>query len=110
MVEMSTTIQRLPRIRVLMWTRQARNVILNQVHDLLPADLRIYRENLESILDELAKNAIKANHKYLMIRERIRDFLAKPGMPSTLLDEMTEAICDDALKFNEFIGEHKDLF
>jgi len=106
---MSNTIQRLPRIRILMWTRQARNAILNQLNDLLPEDLRIAREALESILDELAKNAIKANHKYLMIRDRIREALMKPGMSPTIIREMTDSICDDAVQFNEFMSQHPGL-
>ncbi len=106
---MSETLRRLPRIRVLMWTKQARTSILDEVTSLLPVELQVYQESLESIIDELSKNAIKANHKYLMIRSRIRDFLRDPNRSPRIINEMTNSICTDAVQYNEFLEKHPKI-
>lgn len=44
-----------------------------------------------------------------MIRDRIREALMKPGMSPTIIREIADSICNDAVQFNEFMSQHPGL-
>ncbi|MBE7439016.1 MAG: hypothetical protein HS115_11215 [Spirochaetales bacterium] len=88
------------RFRVFLWTRKARSLLLEKISRLLPPDRHALLPGFQSIVDELAKNALKANYKYVLIRRRIQE-KADP-------DQM-EPICEDALRYNEFLDRYPEL-
>lgn len=96
------------RVRVLLWTRKARNTILAKLEAMSPV-LAAHRRALESILDELSKNALKANYKFILIRNRIIAFLEKEGLSGAELSDRVEEICNDIARYNEFIAEHPEI-
>ncbi len=96
------------RVRVLLWTRKARNTILGKLEEMSP-EMATHRRALESILDELSKNALKANYKYILIRNRIIARLERSGLAGVELRDRAEEICNDIARYNEFIHENEDL-
>ena len=99
--------QRTPRIRILLWTRRSREILRDKLAELLadlPAGLL---ETLGVVLDELAKNAIKANHKHLLIRHRIVEGLRRDaGLNLEEAQLRAAEICEDTVNYNEFLDEH----
>ncbi len=101
-----TATLRSPRIRILLWTRRSKTTVLEKLEPLLPEGYKDHIKGIESILDELSKNAIKANHKHLIIRKRIAAFMEKnPGAVEHELDD----ICMDMSLYNDFVREHPDV-
>ena len=96
------------RVRVLLWTRKARNTILSKLEEMSPS-IPAFRRALESILDELAKNALKANYKFILIRNRIMARVEQEGISGRQLRDRVEEICNDIARYNEFIQEHPDI-
>jgi len=88
------------RFRVFLWTRRARSLLLEKIADLLPADKHSLLPAFQSIVDELAKNALKANYKYVLIRRRIQESADAESHGSVL---------EDAMRYNEFLADHPDF-
>ncbi|HMU84224.1 MAG TPA: hypothetical protein PKE49_12875 [Leptospiraceae bacterium] len=106
---MAAEIRRSPRIRILLWTRKARQLIMERLTALVPEENRAQVPLLISVLDELAKNAIKANHKFLLIRRKMREHFRKEGLELAEADRRMESICADAASYNEFLDQHPGL-
>ena len=102
-----TSTYRSPRIRILLWTLRSKSTVMEKVGALLPEEYRKYQKSMESILDELSKNAIKANHKHLLIKKRITGFLTEEGLtPVAEIPARLDQICSDTRQYNEFVSEH----
>ncbi len=106
---MAAEIRRSPRIRILLWTRKARQLIMDRLNSLVPEENQAQIPLIISVLDELCKNAIKANHKYLLIRRKIREHFRKEGMEDLAAEKRMEEICADAATYNEFLDHHPEL-
>ncbi len=68
-----------------------------------PAQVEFFTDYILTCLDELIKNGIKANYKYVYLRERIENFLEEhqgQGHP-----ELTE-ILRNAQVLNDFVDQH----
>lgn len=102
-------VRRAPRLRILLWTKKARQLVGEKLEALLPENHRDQVPQLISVLDELTKNAIKANHKYLLIRRRMRDLFNSQGLDAAQAETKVEEVCDDDAGYNEFLDAHPDL-
>lgn len=102
-------LRRAPRLRILLWTKKARQIVGERLAALLPDDHRAQVPQIISVLDELTKNAIKANHKYLLVRRRMRELFNSQGLDAAQADRKVEEVCDDAAGYNEFLDQHPDL-
>ena len=102
--------QRTPRIRILLWTRRSREVLREKLGELLTDVPEELVQVLSVVVDELAKNAIKANHKHLLIRRRIVDALrASAGLRQEEALLRATEICGDTASYNEFLDEHPEV-
>ena len=97
-----------PRLRIVLWIHSVKAKIHDIVLAMLPEEFNCYITNLDGIIDELVKNAIKANHKHIIIRERIYSFLKKENT-ETEAKQKTIEICKDMEKYNNFLSEKQDL-
>jgi len=97
-----------PRIRIVLWTHSLKAKINESISAMLPDEFSHYMSNLEGIMDELAKNAIKANHKHVIIRERIFNLL-KNDMVENEARQKTIEICSDMEKYNNFLSLNQNL-
>ena len=102
-------LRRAPRLRILLWTKKARQIVGERIGALLPENQQDQVPQIISVLDELTKNAIKANHKYLLVRRRMRDLFNAQGLDAAQADRKVEEVCDDAAGYNEFLDQHTDL-
>lgn len=102
-------IVRTPRIRILLWTRRTRNMVQSRLRDLLPPEHEHQLTSLESILDELAKNALKANHKFLLIRNRMYVLMHRENESPDRTWGMVNEICNSTTNYNAFLRDHKEL-
>lgn len=67
-------------------------------------------KNLIVVLDELAKNAIKANHKHLLLRQKMLETLRREaglGEEEALL--RVSEICEDTENYNNYLDNHPEL-
>lgn len=96
-------------MRILFWTRNARSMVIERLNKLLPDEYGNNTEAIQSILDELAKNAIKANHKHLIIRKRIIDFFSDERHSREDVIATVDNICLDTMQFNEFTKNHENI-
>ncbi|MCE9597108.1 MAG: hypothetical protein K8S54_03995 [Spirochaetia bacterium] len=102
-------IKRSPRIRILLWTRKARQIISDRLTPLLPVENQKHAPLIVSVLDELSKNAIKANHKFLLIRRKMVEYFRKQGLDDVKSRQKAEELCTDAASYNEFLDAHPEL-
>ncbi len=102
--------ERSPRIRILLWTRRSREALRERLAELAPEAPADRIDHLLVVLDELAKNAIKANHKHLLIRKRVVEHLRQnAGLPPDEARLRAADICEDTSTFNEFLDEHPEV-
>ena len=94
------------RIRILLWSRNSRDEVIKRLEAHLPDTLHGHLPGIVSILDELVKNAVKANHKHILIRDRIAEALIADGLDAAGVRNQVTDICEDTYNFNKFVAEH----
>ncbi|MCB1315909.1 MAG: hypothetical protein KDK27_08145, partial [Leptospiraceae bacterium] len=88
------------RIRILLWSRNSRDEVIKRLEAHLPDTLHGHLPGIVSILDELVKNAVKANHKHILIRDRIAEALIADGLDTAGARNQVTDICEDTYNFN----------
>ncbi len=89
-----------------MWTRQAREAIAARLSSLLPPEAHENLIGIGSIIDELAKNAIKANHKFLILRRKILEHYTASGLSKAEAENRRDETTSNAAALNEFVSAH----
>jgi len=93
----------------MLWTRRSRAAVKDRVAALLPGEYSHHMKSLESIIDELSKNAIKANHKHLIIRQRILEHLKRDQQTQEDAESALNEICMNMTRYNEFLNKHPEI-
>ncbi len=96
------------------YTRRARDRLL-QIKERYFANLGLgrYPAMLFPCTDELIKNAVKANYKFVLIRDRIADTMAaeQPDRERKSIEEEVNSIVSEPLRYNEkaeeVLSEHE---
>jgi len=90
------------------YTKNAREQIINLGKQVLDhVDFNEIGEDLFSCVDELIKNSVKANYKFLLIKEKLHEYLTAkhPGKEPDEINNAVNEIIDDYDKFNSVATE-----
>ncbi|MBI3396592.1 MAG: hypothetical protein HY042_12195 [Spirochaetia bacterium] len=101
--------ERTPRIRIMLWTHHARENIAARISGILPPEAALHLVGIGSIVDELAKNAIKANHKFLILRRKIREWFLSHGHGPDEAEMLRDQTCEEVVVLNDFVQAHPEV-